>query len=124
MIYKGRILIIDDEKSLTELMKIRFEANKYEVFTANSGEDGIKIALKEKPDVVLLDIMMPEMDGYEVLKHLRHNPTTSGIPVIMCSARGETKSLVRAFDLLSTDYIIKPFDFKELLEIVERNMEK
>jgi len=115
-----RILLIDDEKDLVKLVVIRLEAAGYEVITAYGGQEGLDKAKIEKPNLILLDIMMPGMDGFEVLHKLKNDTETVNIPVIMLTAKGESQSLFAAQDLKATDYIIKPFETEELLRLVKR----
>ena len=115
-----RILIVDDEAELLELVKMRLEAHQYEVLTAASGTSGLECALKERPDLILLDVMMPGMDGNEVLRRLRHDERTRSIPVIMLTAKGDTRSILNAQSLWATDYFIKPFEASELLACIRK----
>jgi len=118
-----KILVVDDEKDVTELIKVRLEANKYEVLTAFSGKEGLEKAKSGQPNLILLDIMMPEMDGFEVLRKLRDmrlKKEIKNIPVIMLTAKGEVSSMSRAKELGSVDYFVKPFDSEELLRYIRR----
>jgi DNA-binding response OmpR family regulator len=104
-----KILIIDDEEDLTFFVKANLELNgEYKVLVANDGKNGVKIALKYKPDLILLDIMMPNMDGFEVLKKLKESGKTLSIPVIMLSAKGDDESKTRAASGYNDDYVVKP----------------
>ena len=115
-----KLLLIDDEPDLREMVKTRLEANKYKVITAGDGTEGLEKAKIEKPDLILLDIMMPGMDGFEVLQKLKQDSETINIPVIVLTAKGELESIFKARDSGSTDYIIKPFETEELLRLIER----
>ena len=117
---KKRILIVDDEPDYVEMIKMRLEASDYEVITANDGRSGLDAATAERPNLILLDVMMPGMDGFEVLKELRSTPGTKTVPVIMLTARGETKSIFKAQNMGITDYLTKPCDSKELLALLAR----
>jgi DNA-binding response OmpR family regulator len=117
-----KILLIDDEPEFVEMMQLRLEANNYKVTTAGDGEEGLKKALTLKPDLVLLDIMMPGVDGIEVLRTLRKHPEMRMVPVIMLTARGETKSIFRAQDAGATEYVIKPCETAELLRLVKKHI--
>ena len=110
-----KLLVIDDERELAELVKKRFEANGYEVVTAFDGAAGLQKVSSEKPDLVILDIMMPKIDGWEVLRRLRSNKATRSLPVIMLTAKGETDDILKAQRDQATDYFIKPFESQELL---------
>lgn len=113
-----KILVVDDEAELVDMVKIRLETNGYEVITACDGKEGVEKAMCQHPDLILLDLMMPVMDGFEALRCLKAEQSTSRIPVIVFTARGDTKSVLEAEDLKATDYIIKPFEPKELLKLV------
>lgn len=104
-----KILIIDDEEDLTFFVKANLElAGDYEVEVAINGKDGIKLASREKFDLILLDIMMPHMDGFDVLEVLKKNKKTLSTPVIMLTAKGDEKSKIKAGSLYDEDYIVKP----------------
>lgn len=108
-----KILVVDDEKDLVDLVKIRLEANKYEVVTAYNGKEGIKKAKDDKPDLILLDIMMPEMDGFMVIKELRKKEITKNIPIIIVTAKDKMKGLFEPEGIV--DYVVKPFTSDEIL---------
>lgn len=118
--HKAKILIIDDEKDLVSLIRARLEESDYNVIFAFSGLEGLDKAGQEPPDLILLDIMMPGMDGYEVLNRLKNDEKTSRIPVIMLTGKGELKSIFEAQQLRAIDYIIKPIDIKLLLKLIKR----
>ena len=106
-----KILIIDDEEDFCFFVKKNLEAiSNYEIITANKGKKGIQIARKEKPDLILLDIMMPGIDGFEVLKRLKANEKTQSIPVIMLTAKDEDESKIKASGLYCEDYLVKPVE--------------
>ena len=117
---RKKILIVDDEADLVELLKTELEASGYDVIAALDGEQGVQKALLEKPDLLILDIMMPKMDGYEVLSQLRNNARTKHLPVIILSAKGETYSILDLQNLGATDYLIKPFESEEFLETIQK----
>ena len=117
---RNKILMIDDEPEFVEMIQMRLEANGYEVVTAFNGEDGLKVALAENPRLILLDVMMPGMDGFEVLRKIRKNPGLQYTSVVMLTAKGEAKSIFRAQDRGATDYLIKPCEAKDLLEVVAK----
>ena len=117
---KRKILIIDDETDFTDVIRIRLESSGYTVVVANSGADGLVLAEKEHPSLILLDIMMPEMDGMEVLRRLKASVGARHIPVIMLTARGETQTIFKAEQLGMTDYLIKPCESAELLKTIRR----
>jgi two-component system alkaline phosphatase synthesis response regulator PhoP len=117
---RHKILAIDDEPEVVELLKKRLEKAGYEVVTATGGKEGFKKAIEQKPDLILLDIIMPEVDGLTVLRKLKTEETTTRIPVIMVTAKGMTGSIFEAKSYGATDYIIKPFQWNELLRFVKR----
>lgn len=116
---KRKVLVVDDEKELVEAIRIRLQAKGYEVVLAYDGEEALPKA-QEGPDLILLDVLMPKKDGFDVLLKLRENAQTRDIPVIMLTVRAETAAIVKAQDLGSTDYIVKPFEIEELLDLIER----
>ena len=119
------ILVIDDEKDFGETVKMMLEAyNIYKVVTASNGKEGIKKAHMIKPDLILLDITMPEMNGIEALKLLKESSATVGIPVIMLTGHTEDIFKIKAHQLYDEDYITKPVKTKELLARVEKVLER
>ncbi len=106
-----RILVIDDEDDIREVAQLSLEmVGGWEVVAASSGEDGLALALKEHPDAILLDVMMPDMDGPTTFKHLKANPDTQKIPVILLTAKVLSAEQNRFSDLGVTGIIAKPFD--------------
>lgn len=121
---KARILMIDDEKDLGFFVKANLEmVGNYEVMTASSGKDGLRSASWHHPDVILLDVMMPGMDGFEVLKKLKSEPKTESIPVIMLTAKADDESKMTAAGLYGDDYLIKPVEFKTLKARIDSILE-
>ena len=102
-----KILIIEDEKFLLEMYQSRFEKDGYQVLTAMSGEKGLKLAQKEKPDLIVLDILMPGMDGYEVIKKIRGDAQIKEIPILVLSNLGQEEEIKRGLELGANDYIVK-----------------
>ena len=110
-----RILIIDDEKTLCRMVKrVLEETGQYKVDMAHDGKSGLKRARKTKPDLILLDIRMPEMDGFEVLEELKSKRKTMSIPVVVLSIRTDDESKLKAARLYDDLYLTKPFDPEEL----------
>jgi len=107
-----RILVIDDDKDLLWMLKLLLDKNGYEVDTAQGGEEGLKKAFEQSPDLILLDIMMPTVDGYETCSRFK---LLTNIPIIMLTARADEDSLVRGLDCGADDYVVKPWDAKILL---------
>lgn len=114
-----KILIVDDEKDLTNLIRVNLESEGFECIVAYNGAEGIEKVANELPDLILLDIKMPVMDGYEVLEELKENHQTASIPVIMCTTvRGE-ENIKKAYELGASGYIIKPFEMYEIVEKIQ-----
>jgi len=120
---KVKILVVDDEPNIVQTLQDRLEMNEYLVSTAGNGREGLKKAQEEKPDVILLDVIMPVMDGHEMLEVLRKQPGCGDISVIMLTARSQTQDIARANACGIDDYIVKPFDLSELLEKIETVLE-
>jgi DNA-binding response OmpR family regulator len=120
---KTRILVVDDDPNIMRTLRDRLERNGYDVITASNGKDGLQVALEEKPDVVLLDIIMPIMDGHEMLEALRRQPFGQEPSVIMFTARSQAQDISRANASGIDDYVVKPFDLSELLERIETVIE-
>ena len=116
---KVKILVIDDEPNIVQTLQDRLEMNEYDVITGGNGKEGLKLALEHKPDVILLDVIMPIMDGHEMLEALRKQPGGDYPSVIMLTARSQTQDIARANACGIDDYIVKPFDLSELLEKIE-----
>lgn len=121
---KTRILIVDDEPNIVRTLKDRLEMNDYNVITGSNGKEGLDRAVEERPDIILLDVIMPVMDGLEMLEALRTNSECDGISVIMLTARSQTQDIARAKACGIEDYIVKPFDLSELLEKIESVVEQ
>lgn len=111
---REKILIVDEEIDASTALKVALEAEGYNVIEALDGYEGIRKAKSETPDVILLDIMMPVMDGFEVCRRLKADPVSSHIPVIMLTAKGEVDDKVEGLELGADDYVTKPFNLKEL----------
>lgn len=108
----GKILIVDDDLNICELLRLYIERDDYATVIANDGEQALEIFNREQPDLVLLDIMLPKMDGWQVCKEIRKN---SNCPIIMLTAKGELFDKVLGLELGADDYIIKPFEAKEVI---------
>ena len=121
---KAKILVVDDEPNIVQTLKDRLEMNDYVVVTAENGDVGLKTAHDEQPDLVLLDVIMPILDGHEMLEKLREQEWGKEISVIMLTARSQTQDIQRARACNIDDYIIKPFDLSELLEKIENILER
>jgi len=120
MIPKRKILIVDDEKELVKLVTFNLTIAGYEVLSANNGIEALEICESEKPALIILDIMLPRIDGWEVCRRLKQNSKTSNIPIIMLSALSEVDDKLKGFDLGTDDYVTKPFSPRELVVRVKR----
>ena len=116
---KRKILVVDDEADILHFLELVLRERGHDVLIASSGREAIELARREHPDLILLDIMMPQMDGWEVLKLLRVDEETAHIPVAMLSARTEAKDRVQGLQEGAIDYICKPFSLQELLGKIE-----
>ena len=114
-----RILIVDDTKDILLVVARRLKSWGYEVLTADSGEEGLRIIEEQKPDLVLLDIMMPKMKGRDVCLRMKANPEIAHIPVIFLTALGLADHVKAGMDLGAADYLVKPFEPAELKERIE-----
>jgi DNA-binding response OmpR family regulator len=117
------ILICDDDPLLVDLLEYRLAARGYAVVVAEDGGKALRRLQEMRPDAVLLDAMMPVIDGYEVLRQIRENPETARIPVIMLTARKQEKDIVAALELGANDYLVKPFIPEELIARLGRLIE-
>ena len=118
------VLMIDDEPDMLDLAGQRLEQAGYRVLTATNGLEGLKLARAQHPDVILLDIMMPVMDGYHVLQTLHSDPSTQDIPVVMLTAKGTERDMRTSVDLGSVCHLGKPYQPQELLGEVELALQR
>lgn len=112
----NKILVVDDDLNICELLKLYLENDGYVVFTANDGQEAVDMFQNKTPDLVLLDIMLPKKDGWQVCREIRK---TSSAPIIMLTAKGETFDKVLGLELGADDYVVKPFDAKEVMARVK-----
>lgn len=112
---KQKILIVDDEADILTLLEYNLEKAGFKVISANDGPDAVEITKREKPDIIILDIMLPSMEGTEVCKILKSRDATRHIPIIMLTAKGEEVDRIVGFELGADDYITKPFSPRELI---------
>jgi two-component system, OmpR family, alkaline phosphatase synthesis response regulator PhoP len=117
---KGKILVVDDEIYIVHILDFSLGMEGYEVITALDGEQALERMKLERPDLVVLDIMMPKLDGYEVCKAIKSNPTTKQTPVILLSAKGRNVDQKLGFDVGADDYITKPFSPRKLVERINQ----
>ncbi|MGB2862884.1 MAG: response regulator [Sedimentisphaerales bacterium] len=118
------VLVVDDDEIVREALKRSLKLYGFEVYLAKDGLTGLKLAQEKRPTFILLDWMMPEMDGLEVLSELKHDKRTEHIPVFMLTDRGIIGDLDQAFEIGADDYIIKPSDLTQLGKIVKTKWEK
>jgi two-component system, OmpR family, alkaline phosphatase synthesis response regulator PhoP len=119
-----KVLVVDDEAPIRLLCRVNLEAEGMEVLEAADGEAGLALARSERPDVVLLDVMMPAMDGWQVAERLLEDDVTSEIPLVFLTARAELRDRARGLELGGVDYITKPFNPTELASVVETLLER
>ena len=119
-----KIVLAEDEPQIARLVEFKLKKEGYSVTTKENGEEALKAIKEDKPDLVLLDIMMPVMGGYEVLRRLKEDEDLKSIPVIMLTARAQEKDVVKGIDMGAEDYITKPFHPAELLARVKRILGK
>lgn len=112
---KVKVLVIEDDEDIQELLKYNLVKEGYQVLRALSGEEGLKAARKQAPGLILLDLMLPGLDGLEVCKQLKKDPKTENVPVVMLTAKGEESDVVTGLELGAEDYITKPFSPKVLI---------
>ena len=121
---KGKILIIEDNMDSYELVHLFLERNGYETFLAANGREGVSAALKQKPDLILMDLAMPELDGWEATRVLKSDPRTKNIPVVALTARALVGDRKRAISAGCDAYVTKPIDLIELLRVMEQMMRR
>lgn len=116
---RGTILIVEDDATISKLLRQRLSVRHYDCITASNGEDALRIARTAMPDMILLDLMLPRIDGFEVKRRLNEDDITAGIPVIFLTARDAVEDKVRGFGLDAVDYVCKPFEFAELMARID-----
>ena len=118
------VLVVDDEQDILDLVRFRLEHDGYRVLTASDGQMGLTLAQAERPDLCILDVMMPKLSGLEVLANLRADPATADTRVILLTARGQDADIDRGFELGAHDYVTKPFSPKELRRRVHAQLSR
>ncbi len=111
---KSKILIVEDDLDVADMLNAYFRVQGYEVFTVNWGEDGVRAAMTARPDLIILDIRLPDIDGYEVARRLRSDRKTNAIPIIFLTEKRDRSDRLQGLELGADDYITKPFDVQEL----------
>ena len=119
----ARVLIADDDADILALVVFRLERSGYEVLQATDGEEALRLALEESPDLAVLDVMMPKMDGYEVTRRIRDNEATSRLPVILLTARAQQSDVEQGLLAGADDYVKKPFSPQDLRARVQAVLE-
>ncbi len=120
---KNRILVVDDEPGIVDIAKANLEGYGYSVVAAYDGEEALRMIREEMPDLVVLDILMPEMDGWEVLEQIEADPELAGIPVIMLTARVSDEDVLRGLESGAVEYMTKPFYPNDLIAAVKINLD-
>jgi two-component system alkaline phosphatase synthesis response regulator PhoP/two-component system response regulator VicR len=115
-----KILVCDDERSIVRLIQVNLERQGWQVVTAYDGKEGLEKIMAEKPDICVLDVMMPYMDGFEVLKNLRREPSTQKLPVVMLTAKAQDKDVFEGYHYGADVYLTKPFNPMELVTFIKR----
>ena len=110
----NKILVVDDDIAINELIKVNLELQGYSVFQAYDGVDGFAVAKQETPALIILDVMMPDVDGYTVAQRIRMNPILKNTPILMLTALSQLQDKVKGFDIGVDDYLVKPFEMEEL----------
>lgn len=116
----SKILVIDDEKNILKSVAMYLEGHDYTVILAGCGLNGIKEAAQNIPDLIILDLVLPDIDGYTVCKALREHPKTSEIPILIMSAKSQKNDIEKAFENGANEYIIKPFEPQVLIETIKQ----
>jgi len=117
---KGKVLVVDDEVNITQILEFSIGAEGFDVITAQNGEEAIEKARREQPDLIILDVMMPKIDGYEACRILKANPLTKNIPVVLLTAKGRDIDKRLGMEVGATDYIVKPFSPNRLVERINQ----
>ena len=112
---KEKVLIIEDEKDIVKMLDYNLRKEGFRIFSANNGEDGLDMARRENPDLILLDLMLPEMDGLDVCKAVKNDAKTTHIPIIILTAKAQESDKVVGLELGADDYVTKPFSPRELI---------
>ena len=115
-----KILVCDDERSIVRLIQVNLERQGWSVVTAYDGKEGLEKVKSDKPDIVVLDVMMPYMDGFEVLKNLRRDPEYQNLPVVMLTAKAQDKDVFEGYHVGADVYLTKPFNPMELVTFIKR----
>ena len=123
MVKKQKILVVDDEPHIVNLVRLTLSGDKYEVYSAYSGKEAIELAKKISPNLIILDLMMPAVDGYQVCEEIRKDEQTANVPIMILSAKSQLADKFKSINVGADDYMIKPFDPEELIKRVKINVE-
>ncbi len=118
-----KILVVDDEKDITETLSFMLKAKGYDVLVGLDGEEGLKIAKESNPDLIILDVMMPKINGYKIARLLKYDNKYKHIPIVMVTARGQESDRLIGEETGADEYITKPFEFEEVLNTVNKYLE-
>ena len=113
-----KILVVDDDEHILRSLSQYLELEDFNVVSASSGPEALTLFAQEKPDLLVLDVMMPGMDGFQVLETLRKDPETAGVPVLMLTARDQHNDILKGYQMGATSYLVKPFNLDELVEAI------
>jgi CheY-like chemotaxis protein len=119
-----RVLVVDDDPHVLQLLRVNFELEGYDVDSANNGEEALKRIAAQKPDVLVCDVMMPGMNGLEVVERVRSEPTTAKLPIVMVSAKAQQADLTAGGAAGADAYVTKPFDPQDLLDAVAKVLKR
>ena len=117
---KGKIMIIDDNQAIVEMLQRKLEKEEYEVLGCSESAKSVDVCLKAKPDLIILDILMPGKNGWEIMEELKDDPATQSIPIIISTVKNRPEDMEQGEELHAADYIAKPYVFSDLLEKVQR----
>ncbi len=115
-----KILIVDDEKDIVETLSFMLQTKGYEIISAYDGEEGLKLAKEEAPDLIILDVMMPKINGYKICRLLKYDAKYKNIPIIMVTARSQDTDKLIGEETGADEYITKPFEFSDVLEVINK----
>jgi len=114
-----KVLLVDDDEQILRSLRVYLELENFTVDTADNGKEALKRLTEFKPDIIVLDIMMPEMDGFEVLEIMKNDASLKNIPVIMLTAKGQDVDVLKGYKMGASSYMTKPFNLNELVENIE-----
>lgn len=117
--YKCKVLLVDDDEQILRSLRVYLDLENYNVHTANSGKLALEKLKEVKPEILVLDVMMPEMDGFEVLEIVKKDGKLKDIPVIMLTAKGQDVDVLKGYQMGASSYMTKPFNLNELVENIE-----